>query len=255
MQKWFPLVIDSTAVSKTPLKSNKFRYGFVANVPERGGFSAEVFWHPDHRVNATSPSVLRDNQSLRNNCVTVQWRRAGTRRPFSGLRSPAPKSPPIGRSLKDPPGKKLGHGERKILVNLCASLQAKNQNYRYHTLRFGRKNLSWAGKNQAGSRAYLKHAHAFMRTLAKPGKAWRTLDATFMRTSLTFKRVPAKVPTFTKSSGEGAFCVWVAFRMCPRKAELNTVPIPGNLELGITVRRLMSPNSREFSTYLTLLVT
>ena len=37
----------------------------------------------------------------------------------------------------------------------------------------------------------------------------------FTRTSLTFTRVPAKVPHIHQSSGEGAFCMWMAFRMCP----------------------------------------
>ena len=38
-----------------------------------------VPWHPDRSVSATSPSSLRENQNLCNNCVTVQWRRAGRR--------------------------------------------------------------------------------------------------------------------------------------------------------------------------------
>ena len=38
--------------------------------------------------------------------------------------------------------------------------------------------------------------------------------------SLTFTRVAGKVPTFPKSSGEGAFCMWAAFRMYPSLAAL-----------------------------------
>ena len=55
------------------------------------------------------------------------------------------------------------------------------------------------------------------RSLAKLGDLWRTHNATFTRTSLTFTRVPTKVSHIHQSSGEGAFCVWVAFRMCPSK--------------------------------------
>ena len=36
------------------------------------------------------------------------------------------------------------------------------------------------------------------------------------RTSLTLTRVPAKVPLVHQSSGEGAFRMWVALRMCPK---------------------------------------
>ena len=54
------------------------------------------------------------------------------------------------------------------------------------------------------------------RRLAKFGELWRTHNAIFMRTSLTFTRVPAKVPHLHQSSGEGAFSKRVAFRMCPK---------------------------------------
>ena len=53
-------------------------------------------------------------------------------------------------------------------------------------------------------------ARAFMklwRSLAKFGKFWGTHHAIWTRTSLTFARVPAKVPRIHQSSGEGAF-VW-----------------------------------------------
>ena len=53
------------------------------------------------------------------------------------------------------------------------------------------------------------------RSLAKFGELWRTRNVIFTRTSLTFTRVPAKVPYIHQSSGEGAFCMTVAFRMCP----------------------------------------
>ena len=48
------------------------------------------------------------------------------------------------------------------------------------------------------------------------GELWRTHNTIFTRTSVTFTRVPAKVPHLHQSSGEGAFCAWVAFRMCPK---------------------------------------
>ena len=67
-----------------------------------------------------------------------------------------------------------------------------------------------------------KHLRDFMRTLAKPGELWRTHDATFTRTSLTFTRVPAKVPRGHQSSGEGALGMWVASRMCPNVAKQRT---------------------------------
>ena len=41
--------------------------------------SAMIPWHPDRHASATSPSLLRDDQNLRDNRVTVQWRRAGCR--------------------------------------------------------------------------------------------------------------------------------------------------------------------------------
>ena len=53
------------------------------------------------------------------------------------------------------------------------------------------------------------------RSLANSGELWRTHNAMFTRTSATFTRVLAKVPHIHQSSGEGAFCMWVAFRMCP----------------------------------------
>ena len=67
------------------------------------------------------------------------------------------------------------------------------------------------------------------RTLMKFGELWRTHNNTFTRTSVTFTRVPAKVPRIHQSSGEGAFCIWVAFRMCPifvrRGRGIRTVPL------------------------------
>ena len=53
-------------------------------------------------------------------------------------------------------------------------------------------------------------------------QAWRSL-ANFgelttpysRKPSLTFTRVPAKVPTFTRNYGEDAFCMWLAFRIRP----------------------------------------
>ena len=63
---------------------------------------------------------------------------------------------------------------------------------------------------------------ACARLHANFGEAWQTLanfgephNVIFTKTSPTFTRVPAKVPHLHQSSGEGAFCLWVAFRMCP----------------------------------------
>ena len=68
------------------------------------------------------------------------------------------------------------------------------------------------------------------RTLMKFGELWRTHNNTFTRTSVTFTRVPAKVPRIHQSSGEGAFCIWVAFRMCP-KFKIFAPPSPGFRDL------------------------
>ena len=73
-----------------------------------------------------------------------------------------------------------------------------------------------------GSRVYQQHTRTFMRTLAKSGQLWPTYNAIFTRTSLTFTRVPAKVPHLHQSSGEGAFCMWVAFRMCPNASRRSS---------------------------------
>ena len=68
------------------------------------------------------------------------------------------------------------------------------------------------------TRRLVKHV-SFMRTLAKPGEFWQTHNDTFMRSSPTFTRVPAKFPHIHQSSGEGAFCMWICFRMCPKLAQ------------------------------------
>ena len=57
---------------------------------------------------------------------------------------------------------------------------------------------------------------------AKFGELWRTHSGIFMRTFLTFTRVPAKVPHIHQSSGEGAFWMWVAFRMCHQNPKLKS---------------------------------
>ena len=53
------------------------------------------------------------------------------------------------------------------------------------------------------------------RSLAKFRELWRTHHAIFTRTSLTFTRLPAKVPHIHQSSGEGTFCMWVSFLLGP----------------------------------------
>ena len=50
---------------------------------------------------------------------------------------------------------------------------------------------------------------------------WRTHNTIFVKTSLTFTRVPAKVLHLHQNSGEGAFCMRVAFRMCPIPSDQN----------------------------------
>ena len=73
--------------------------------------------------------------------------------------------------------------------------------------------------NSGKFRGIRKDARAFMRTLAKYGELWRTHNVIFRISSLTFTRVPAKVTHVHQSSGEGAFCMRVAF---------GTYPINGN---------------------------
>ena len=71
---------------------------------------------------------------------------------------------------------------------------------------------------QACSRAYQKHALAFMRTLVKPGEVWRTLPnpQRHIHENLPdVHRSSGEGPPHSPSSGEGAFCTWVAFRMWP----------------------------------------
>ena len=62
------------------------------------------------------------------------------------------------------------------------------------------------------------------RTFAKSGELWRTHNTIFTSTSVTFTRVPAKVPHIHQSSGEGAFCMCVAFRMCPSNESHSPLP-------------------------------
>ena len=52
------------------------------------------------------------------------------------------------------------------------------------------------------------------RSLVKFAELWRTHNAIFMRNSLTFARVPVKVPHIHQSSGEGAFCMLSGIASC-----------------------------------------
>ena len=63
------------------------------------------------------------------------------------------------------------------------------------------------------------------RSLAKFGELWRSHNVIFRISSLTFTRVPAKVPHVHQSSGEGTFFMRLAFGMCPifRDSALETV--------------------------------
>ena len=76
--------------SKKKKKINIYIYIYIYIGVTEGGFHSQferynvcrstmVPWHPDRHASATSPSLLRDDQNLRDNRVTVQWRRAGCR--------------------------------------------------------------------------------------------------------------------------------------------------------------------------------
>ena len=86
----FPLPNFSTVCRHVPTSCDTFHQGlFKGGVTEGGGFRTRVRgtmfvrvvvpWHPDCHASATSPSLLRDDQNLRDNRVTVQWRRAECR--------------------------------------------------------------------------------------------------------------------------------------------------------------------------------
>ena len=60
-----------------------------------------VPWHPDRHASATSPSLLKDDQNLRDNRVTVQWRRAGCR--ASPYRHPGCHANVVPPGLRSPP--------------------------------------------------------------------------------------------------------------------------------------------------------
>ena len=88
-------------------------------VTQGGGFtarwevqclSAMVPWHPDRHASATSPSLLRDDQNLRDNRVTVQWRRAGCR--ASPYRHPGCRANVVPPGLGPPP---LKMPEKRVL--------------------------------------------------------------------------------------------------------------------------------------------
>ena len=55
------------------------------------------------------------------------------------------------------------------------------------------------------------------RSLANFGELWRTHNSVFTSASLTFTRVPAKVPHIHQSSGEGAFCI------CPEGPKIKKI--------------------------------
>ena len=67
---------------------------------------------------------------------------------------------------------------------------------------------------------YTGSMRAFMRSMAKFGELWRTHNVIFRISSLTFTRVPAKVAQVHQSSGEGAFCMRVAFGTYPTWSSL-----------------------------------
>ena len=72
---------------------------------------------------------------------------------------------------------------------------------------------------QAGSMVYRKHARAFMRTLRKLAEVWRTLanpQRHIHENHLGINQSSGEgFPDIHQSFGEGAFCVWVAFKICP----------------------------------------
>ena len=57
-----------------PLRGCNGRGGYSTLPWEVQCLSAMVPWHPDSHASSTSPSVLRDDQNQRNNCVTVPSR-------------------------------------------------------------------------------------------------------------------------------------------------------------------------------------
>ena len=68
--------------------------------------SAMVPWHLDLHASATSPSLLRDDQNLRNKCVAVLWQRAKHRASphphldVTRMSSPGLRSPPLTNALR-----------------------------------------------------------------------------------------------------------------------------------------------------------
>ena len=102
-----------------------------------------------------------------------------------------------------------------FVADLIAGMEELELHYRWRSRSNSWKiRIATISVSRAGSRVYWEHARAFMRTLAKPGELWRTHNSALTSTSLTFTRDPAKVPHIHQSSGEGAFCIWVTFRMC-----------------------------------------
>ena len=110
--------------------------------------------------------------------------------------------------LTEPPGRELSE------FLSASDLRERKQTHRV----FGRTHRDCpklSKYSQVGSRAHQKHPRAFIRTLAKFGEPCEPATPCSQEPSLTFTRVPAKVPYSHQSSGEGAFCMWEAFRTCP----------------------------------------
>ena len=111
-----------------------------------------------------------------------------------------------------------------LSTNTCDNTYASAR--KTHDSKCTKTNLSKTFRAKNGTPAnisepFFQHALVFW---IKATILWTNILCPFQRclsvltsTSLTFTRVPAKVPHIHKSSGEGAFCIWVTFRMCPKK--------------------------------------
>ena len=85
---------------------------------------------------------------------------------------------------------------------------------KWQRLKSNRRMVRKSAKTDGQTRSEAALSHELWRSLANP-------QTIFTRTSLPFTRVPAKLPHIHQSFGECAFCVRVAFRMCPRMLSLQ----------------------------------
>ena len=116
-------------------------------------------------------------------------------------------------------------GGKKILLNYEISYERCSQNflnlYFVGPKKFGR----FQGVPEARARLHANFGEAW-RCLANTGELWPAHNTIFTKTSPTFTRVSAQAPHVHQSSGEGAFCIWLAFRMCPNKSSKIPTKFP-----------------------------